>query len=98
VVGRESVLGQLHEHLKIADSGKRQFVFVTGEPGVGKTTLVDAFARSLPRNDSVVIPQGQCIEQYGSTEAYLPFIDALEQLCHSDQNKTIGLLGRYAPS
>ena len=27
--------------------GERQVVFVTGEPGIGKTTLVDAFLHSL---------------------------------------------------
>ena len=43
LVGRESELAQLHEWLEKALSGERQLVFVTGEPGIGKTSLVEAF-------------------------------------------------------
>jgi DNA-binding winged helix-turn-helix (wHTH) protein len=39
-VGRETELEQLHRWLEKALSGKRQIVFVTGEPGIGKTTVV----------------------------------------------------------
>ncbi|MGH7962461.1 MAG: winged helix-turn-helix domain-containing protein, partial [Candidatus Binatia bacterium] len=43
LVGRDAELVQLHDWLKKAQNGERQVVFVTGEPGIGKTTLVDAF-------------------------------------------------------
>jgi len=46
-VGRETELAQLHQWLDKALQGERQVVFVTGEPGIGKTTLVDAFLQSL---------------------------------------------------
>src|SRR5215471_4063734 len=42
-VGRESELAQLHEWLGRALTGERQIVFVTGEAGIGKTTLVEEF-------------------------------------------------------
>src|SRR5262245_20914693 len=41
--GRDAHLGRLHKHLARAFDGERQFVFVTGEAGIGKTKLVDAF-------------------------------------------------------
>ena len=47
MVGREAELGQLHRWLAKALAGERQLVFVTGEPGIGKTTLVEAFLQSL---------------------------------------------------
>jgi DNA-binding winged helix-turn-helix (wHTH) protein len=47
LVGREAELAQLHEWLAKAASGERQLVFVTGEPGIGKTALVEAFLQSL---------------------------------------------------
>jgi DNA-binding winged helix-turn-helix (wHTH) protein len=47
LVGREAELEQLHEWLEKALSGERQIVFVTGEPGIGKTTVVEAFLQSL---------------------------------------------------
>jgi len=43
VVGRESELDALHSALRSACDRKRTTVFVTGEAGVGKTTLVDVF-------------------------------------------------------
>ena len=43
LVGRESELAQLNGWLDKAISGERQLVFVTGEPGIGKTSLVETF-------------------------------------------------------
>jgi DNA-binding winged helix-turn-helix (wHTH) protein/predicted ATPase len=43
LVGREAELAQLHGWLDKALSGERQLVFVTGEAGIGKTTLVEKF-------------------------------------------------------
>src|SRR5262249_31012222 len=47
LVGREAELAQLHYWLDKALRGERQVVFVTGELGIGKTTLVDAFLQGL---------------------------------------------------
>jgi predicted ATPase len=72
---------------------------VTGEPGIGKTTLVDAFTSGLTTNEPIVAARGQCIEQYGAGAAFLPIIDALEQLCRSaDGEAAIASLRRLAPS
>jgi len=43
LVGRDTELAQLHGWLAKALRGERQVVFVLGEPGIGKTTVVDAF-------------------------------------------------------
>jgi len=43
LVGRETELTQLHGWLSKALEGERQVVFVTGEAGIGKTALVEAF-------------------------------------------------------
>src|SRR5215510_6226638 len=37
LVGREAELRQLHDWLQKARQGERQIIFVTGEPGIGKT-------------------------------------------------------------
>src|SRR5262249_48310713 len=47
LVGRETELAQLHRWLDKAAHGERQVVFITGEPGIGKTTLVEGFLQSL---------------------------------------------------
>ena len=47
LVGRETELAQLHAFLERARDGQRQLVFVTGEPGIGKTALVEAFLSQI---------------------------------------------------
>ena len=42
LVGREQELSRLHDWFGRAQAGARQIVFVTGEAGIGKTTLVEA--------------------------------------------------------
>jgi hypothetical protein len=47
LVGRETELAKLHHWLDKALHGERQIVFVTGEPGIGKTTIVEVFLQRL---------------------------------------------------
>jgi DNA-binding winged helix-turn-helix (wHTH) protein len=63
LVGRETELAQLQKWLKRALDGARQLVFVTGEAGIGKTSVVEAFlARLASRHDHELwIGRGQCI-------------------------------------
>ena len=98
-VGRESELRHLHQWLEKALTGERQIVFVTGEPGIGKTTLVEAFLEQTTANKDLRIGRGQCIEHYGLGEAYLPVLEALGRLCRHPQGaRLIELLDRYAPT
>jgi len=43
VVGREAELQQLQHWFAQAQHGQRRVVFISGEAGIGKTTLVEAF-------------------------------------------------------
>jgi DNA-binding winged helix-turn-helix (wHTH) protein len=82
VFGRDSELSELRDHLSAASRGERQVVFVTGEPGIGKTALVDEFERQAASEvPAIRIGRGLCIEAYGGTEAYYPILEALGQLC-----------------
>ncbi len=80
LVGREAELADLHQRLDTTLRGQRQFVFVTGEPGIGKTALVDRFLEQVSARGQVWIGRGQCLEQYGEGEAYLPVLEAVGQL------------------
>jgi DNA-binding winged helix-turn-helix (wHTH) protein len=62
VVGRDEALAWMQRCLDKVLAGERQTVFVTGEAGVGKTALVDAFLRRIPSNWNIRISQGQCME------------------------------------
>jgi tetratricopeptide (TPR) repeat protein len=98
VVGREAELAQLHGWLEKALRGERQILFVTGEPGIGKTTLSDAFLEQVAADPSIWTARGQCVAHYGTGEAYLPLLEALAQLGHRPANERfIALLRHYAP-
>jgi len=99
LVGRGSELTQLQNVFEKALRGKRQVVFVTGEAGIGKTTLVDAFLAQIRDRADVRITSGQCVEQYGPGEAYLPLLEATVRLCRAQGGeRRIAALQRYAPS
>jgi predicted ATPase len=99
MVGRLSELAALENRLKQAISGRPQLVFVSGEPGVGKTTLLDAFAERHATRGGLIYTMGRCAEHYGPSEAYLPLFDAITRLCRGAQGgRMLHLLRRHAPS
>jgi predicted ATPase len=66
--------------LERALRGDRQVVFVTGEAGIGKTTVVNVLLDHAAAVPGFLIARGQCLEQYGAGEAYLPMLDGLSRL------------------
>jgi len=86
VVGRDGELAQLEAWLQLARDGHRQVVFIAGDVGIGKTTLVNAFIEDVRRRmaPAVLVARGQCIEQYGPGEPFLPVLEALARLCRAD--------------
>jgi DNA-binding winged helix-turn-helix (wHTH) protein len=99
LVGREAELAQLQQCWIQACQGLRQVVFITGEAGIGKTTLVDAFVAQLAATAGVWSARGQCLENYGAAEAYLPLLEALGRLgWGSDGAHLVALLHQVAPT
>ena len=96
VVGREQASARLHRWLRRMLRGERQIGFVTGEAGIGKTALVDAFARTIPADGSIRVGRGQCLEQYGTGEAYLPVLEAIGRLCR-EQREVADVVRAHAP-
>ncbi len=99
LVGREDALAEMSAALGRAANGERQILFVAGEPGIGKTAVVDAFMRELEQVGSWRLTHGQCVEHYGESEPYQPLLDALSRLCrHTAADAFVPILRRYAPS
>jgi DNA-binding winged helix-turn-helix (wHTH) protein/tetratricopeptide (TPR) repeat protein len=97
LVGRSEEWAQLREWFAAAQQGTRRIGFVCGEAGIGKTALVDAFVGAL-EGSAVRIARGQCIEQFGAGEPYLPVLEALGRLTR-DPDAAIGrVLRDCAPS
>ena len=107
LLGRAAPLAALEAARARAAEGQAQLVFVTGEAGIGKTTLVNAFLAAMGTDEpaAAAVPlapactRGQCIDIHGAMEPYLPLLEALDLLCReADGDQVIDLLEREAPS
>jgi DNA-binding winged helix-turn-helix (wHTH) protein len=100
VVGRARERGEIADALHDAASARRQVMFVSGEAGIGKTTLVDIALDDRRRvtGPQSLIGRGQCIEQHGGGEPYLPVLEALAALCRGANARHVeAALARHAP-
>jgi len=99
LVGRDDVLARLGEHLAHARAGQRRLVFLSGEAGIGKTTVLDAFLARAGADPDLMIASGACLEHYGTAEAYFPVLEALGRLLREPgADRMIALLASRAPT
>jgi DNA-binding winged helix-turn-helix (wHTH) protein/predicted ATPase len=98
-VGRRIERTRLEEHLETMLAGAGKLVFLTGEAGMGKSSLAEEFMNSVGRiHPELRIAAGRAVEQYGPGESYLPFLDALSQLLREYGNRISHHLRRHAPT
>lgn len=99
LVGRDPELTQLRQWWAKTATRQRQVVFVTGEAGIGKTTLIEAFLASAGEIGPLWVGRGQCVEHYGAGEPYLPVLEALGRLCRQPGGeRLIAILRQQAPT
>jgi DNA-binding winged helix-turn-helix (wHTH) protein/predicted ATPase len=99
LVGREAVVEKMLGACKLAEQGARHLLFVAGEPGVGKTTVVEELLRTVTEGGAVRGTWGQCVEHYGAGEPYQPLLEALTRLCRQPGGEEyVEALQRYAPT
>jgi AAA ATPase-like protein len=97
LVGRAGALDRLRACLDRARAGERQVVLVSGEPGIGKTAVVEAFLAAAAR-EGLPVGTGRCIDHYGVGEAYLPLLEALTGLGRVPGCRLVPILRRHAPT
>ncbi|HEV8268149.1 MAG TPA: protein kinase [Thermoanaerobaculia bacterium] len=99
-IGREAPLTTMNVRLLEALRGRGGFLLIGGEPGAGKTTLVQAFlARELAARPEIVAATGHCSEHFGSGEAYLPFLEIASRLTGKlESGRVSGFLRTLAPT
>jgi DNA-binding winged helix-turn-helix (wHTH) protein/tetratricopeptide (TPR) repeat protein len=98
-VGRDGVLAQLEERLARAQAGQRQLVLLSGEAGIGKTTVLDTLLARAASDPDVLIAHGACLEHYGAAEAYLPVLEAVGRLLRGPgAERVIRVLKTHAPT
>ncbi len=93
-IARTEEVERLHSLWDGVLGGKRAVVWIAGEPGIGKTTLIEHFVAGL---GDVACARGQCVDLYGAGEPYLPVLEALAELCRSD-SELAALLRTIAPT
>jgi predicted ATPase len=99
IAGREKELAYLHEQIQLLDGGERRIVFISGESGIGKTALVDAFYHQVTTSLATRVVRGQCVQGVGGKDPYYPVMEALSQLCGSPDGETASrILVRMAPA
>ena len=80
MIGRDAELGTGHRVVADALAGRGGILFVTGEPGIGKTRMLtelyDYFERDVPQHGRALWLEGRCVS-FGESMPYWPFRDLL---------------------
>ncbi len=99
IVGRQKERTQLRSAFESAAGGHGVLACVAGEPGIGKTTLVEDFLSDLHGGGKrFLLARGRCSERLAGSEGYLPFLEALENLLRNGGDIAAQKLRRLAPS
>jgi predicted ATPase/tRNA A-37 threonylcarbamoyl transferase component Bud32 len=95
IVRRQPELAALRAALAQVEGGCGRLVCIAGEPGIGKTTIVEDFLGELAASHrACLVGRGRCSERHAGTEALLPVLEALADLGASD---TSGSVARLMP-
>jgi DNA-binding winged helix-turn-helix (wHTH) protein/tetratricopeptide (TPR) repeat protein len=89
LIGRSSEMSALNKLIRKAASGQRQTVFITGQSGTGKTTLLGRFMHRIQTQPGVHAVWGQVAHSRGETEPFSPILDALSELLEAENSEPI---------
>ncbi len=80
-VGRQRELERMTGIFRQASDGTGLMITVSGDAGMGKTTVVEDFLASLTEGSaSAWVARGACSERLAKTDAYVPILESLDQL------------------
>jgi DNA-binding SARP family transcriptional activator len=91
LVGREAEISLMQRALKQVQNGQRRVVFISGEPGIGKTRIARDFTRWCEESQHASILWGYCYEMSGQLP-YQPVVDAINahmQTCSSEKLRSM---------
>jgi DNA-binding winged helix-turn-helix (wHTH) protein/predicted ATPase len=94
-VGHRQERAQLDAALVATQKGSGHFIAVSGEPGIGKSTIVEEFLSEL--GAQCLIGTGRCSERLAGAEPHLAILEAIDELLASD-DALAALLKRFAPT
>jgi len=99
-VGRDRERAQLRRAYQQAREHRSVIVGVAGEPGIGKTSLIEDFLSELEAGaERPTITRGRCSESLAGAEAYLPVLEVLDHLLRrSDGPSLVSVMRTVAPT
>jgi predicted ATPase len=89
VIGRDAELAFLQAAMRQAAGDSRQIVFITGESGIGKSALVEAFRRQVESFQIARAAFGQCVPGFAGKQEYYPLADAFR--CGSESSSATAI-------
>jgi ABC-type transport system substrate-binding protein len=87
LIGRDRELGELHRRLNAAVAGETQFVVIGGEPGIGKSRLLEE-VETIARARRIRVLHGRFIEQDRGFP-YQGFCEVLQEYLRAVETSTI---------
>jgi len=95
-IGRESECLQIQSLMENARAGTGNVLLIDGEPGIGKSHLLE-FALAEARARGCVVLSGRCSELQAAPP-FFPFVEMIETVCREfEPDRLPGLLGEGAP-
>ena len=96
-VGRKTAIQEMLRIWAKVEQGSRQMLFISGEAGIGKTTIVSGFLRNIGTRNRRA--WGQCVQHFGFGEPYEPLLDGITRLCRQAGGaKVVSALEQYGPT
>jgi DNA-binding winged helix-turn-helix (wHTH) protein/tetratricopeptide (TPR) repeat protein len=75
--------------------GSGRLIAVSGEPGIGKSTVVEGFLSTL--SEECLVGRGRCSERLAGAEPHLAVLEAIDELLVDDPS-LVTSLRRFAPT
>ena len=98
-VGREAQRASLRQAYSRVTGGRGLLLAVSGEPGIGKTSLIEDFLAELASDgEPPIVARGRCAEQLAGAEAYLPLLEALDNLLRAPGVDIHNTMAAMAPT
>lgn len=99
LIGRAGAMSWLQQRLDAATAGRTQLAWISGEAGIGKSSLIEGFTRHAGQAEQAWVLTGQCIEHKGTVEPYLPLLEAISGLCKTrPEAGLVALMRQVAPT
>ena len=83
-VGRQHELDRIRAAFASASGGTGLMVTVSGDAGMGKTTIVEDFLTEIETGTAAWIARGCCSERLAKTDAFVPIFECLDDLTRGE--------------